>query len=263
MYVRRFVPLAVVVVALIVSSTLPAAQAPKPASAESQLLLVSFAKVRPGMMQEYIDFQIKEVMPNQRKGGGPGREAFSSGISGPPGEFVYVTPIKSLAQFDQPSPMVRALGQEGAAAMQAKTARLAEPMGTMVVRMRPDLSYVPDPKAPPAPLMIITVVDVVPGKRIEFEAFLKKDVVPAIQQAKAKSYRVSEVVYGEHTGGYITGIGYDSYEAIGKGHPFVIAFGEDGARKLEAKASGLVTKLHRFISRHRPELSWSPGTTTD
>lgn len=82
------------------------------------------------MTQEYIDQQVKEVIPAQRKGGGPGREAFSSGISGPAGEFVYVTLIKSLAQFDAPSPMVRALGQEGAAALGAKVARLAEPMAS-------------------------------------------------------------------------------------------------------------------------------------
>lgn len=262
MSVRRLVPLAVFFVAVTSLSIVPIAQTPKPPGAESQLLHLSFAKVRPGMTQEYIDLQVKEVMPAQRKGGGPGREAFSSGISGPPGEFVYVTPIKSLAQFDAPSPMVRALGQDGAAALGAKVARLAEPMGSAIVRTRPDLSYVPDPKAPPAPLVIITVVDIVPGKRIEFEAFLKKDVIPAMQQAKAKWYRVTEIMYGEHSGGYVSGIGYESYEAIGKGHPFVIALGEEGARKLEAKATGLVTNLHRFISRYRAELSWTPGTGT-
>ena len=263
MSARRLIRISSIFGALLALSTFTLAQAPKPAATESQLLLVSFAKVRPGMGPEYIDLQTKEVMPAQKKGGGPGRQAFSSGISGPPGEFVYVSPIASMAQFDEPPPMRKALGEEGAAALNARVAKLAESMGTAIVRTRPDLSYIPDPKAAPAPLAIITVVDIVPGKRIEFEAFLKKDVVPAMQQGKAKSYHVMEVVYGEHTGGYVTSVGYDTYAAIGKGHPFVIALGEDGARKLEGKAAGLVTKLHRFISRHRPELSWMPGTGTD
>ena len=262
MSIRRLVLPAVVLIAGLGTSGAPGAQAPRPSGAESQLLLVTFAKAQPGMTQEYIDLQTKEVMPAQRKGGGLGREAFSSGISGPPGEFVYVTPIKSMAQFDSPSPMARALGEAGAAALNAKLARLAEPMGTAIIRTRPDLSYVPDPKAAPSPLVIITVVDLVPGKRIEFEAFLKKEVVPTMQQAKAKWYRVSEILYGEHSGGYVTGVGFDSYEAIGKGHPFVIALGEEGARKLEAKAAGLVTNVHRFISRYRAELSWTPGSGT-
>jgi hypothetical protein len=83
-----------------------------------------------------------------------------------------------------------------------------------------------------------------------------------MQQAKAKSYSVVEVVYGDPAGAYVTAVGYDTHEAIGKGHPFQLALGEDGARKLEAKATGIVSRLERFISRHRPELSWSaqPGT---
>ena len=263
MSLRRVVPLVVIVVALVLASTFLVAQAPKPAAAASELLFISFAKVHTGMAQEYIALQTKEVIPAQKKAGGLGRQAFSSGIGGPPSEFVYLSPIASMAQFDQPGPLIRALGEAGAAALNAKVAKLADPMGTAIVRTRPDLSYLPDPKAPPAPLSILTIADVTPGKRIEFEAFLKRDVVPAMQQGKAKSYWVSEVIYGEHTGGYITAVGYDTYEAIGKGHPFVIALGEEGSRKLEAKAAGIVTKIHRFISRYRPELSWAPGTGTN
>jgi len=261
MSIRRVVPLAVVFVVVTLALALNAAQTPpKPAAPESQMLVITFVKVRPGMAPEYIDLQTKEVMPAQKKGGGLGREAYSSGLAGPPGEYVYVAPIASFAQFDGPSPMIKALGEEGAAALNAKVAKLAEPMGSAVVRTRPDLSYMPDPKASPTPLAIITIIDVTPGKRIEFEAFIKRDVLPAMQQAKVKSYWVAEVLYGESTGGYISAIGYDTYESIGKGHPFAIALGEDGARKLEAKAAGIVTKLHRFVSRYRPELSWTAGS---
>jgi hypothetical protein len=263
MSLRRVVPIALVILLVVCGvSIVSVAQAPKQA-AQSQMLLVSFAKVHPGMAPEYVDLQVKEVIPAQKKAGGLGRQAFSSGISGPPGEFVYLSPIASFAQFDSPGPLIKALGEAGAAALNAKVAKLAEPMGTAIVRTRPDLSYLPDPKAPPAPLSIITIVDVTPGKRTEFEAFVKKDVVPAMQQGKAKSYWVAEVVYGEHTGGFITAVGYDTYEAIGKGHPFTIALGEEGSRKLEAKAAGLVTKIHRFISRYRAELSWSPAPGTN
>ena len=262
MSVRRFAAPVVFLIVVMSASLLPTAQAPKPAE-EPQLLLLTFAKVLPGMAREYVDLQTKEVMPAQKKGGLAGRQAFSSGLSGPAGEFVFVTPISSFARFDSPAPVVQALGEEGAAALGAKLAKVSEPKGTSIIRTRPDLSYIPDPKAPQSPLGMITIVDVVPGKRVEFEALLKKDVIPAMQQAKVKAYRVSEVLYGEHTGGYISAVGYDSYEAAGKGHPFVIALGEEGARKLETKVTGLVTKLHRYFVRHRPELSWTSAAGTD
>jgi len=242
---------------VVFASAVVPAQTP-PATAP-QWMLINITKLNPGVTTEYIDLQTKEVMPAQKKGGSPGRQAWSSGISGPPREFVYISPIVSFAQFDKPSPLVAALGQEGANALNAKTAKLADPQKTMIARTRPDLSYQPNPTAPPSALAIVSVVDVLPGRRAEFEAFLKKEVLPAMRQANAKSYVVFEIAYGDSAGGYITAIGYDTYEAIGKGHPFQTALGADGAIKLEAKVTGIVGRVERFISRHRPELSWSPG----
>lgn len=243
--------------AIVMGATAGALAQPKPASKEPQWLTVNIIKLNSGVTTEYMDLQTKEVMPAQKKGGGAGRQAWSSGISGRPREFVYISPITSFAQFDKPGPLVAALGAEGAAALNAKTAKLAEPQKTMIVRTRPDLSYEPNPSAAPSALALISIVDVVPGRRGEFEAFVKKDVLPAMQQAKVKSYSVIEIVYGDSAGGYVTAVGYDTYEAIGKGHPFQTALGEDGARKLESKVAGIVGRVERFISRHRPELSWS------
>ena len=108
----------------------------------------------------------------------------------------------------------------------------------------------------------IMLRDTTPGRRAEFEALIQKEVLPVMQQAKVRSYSVLEVVYGDSAGKYMTAIGYDTYEAIGKGHPFVTVLGEDGARRLDAKFTGIVTHLERFIVRHRPDLSWAPKAGT-
>ena len=60
------------------------------------------------MAPKYVDLQVKEVMPAQKTGGSPGRQAFSSGVTGAPGEFVFLTPITSMAMFDEPPPMQKA-----------------------------------------------------------------------------------------------------------------------------------------------------------
>ena len=260
MLLRSFIGVVVASVLATSSVSLPA-QSTGAASQQPQWLMISIVKLNPGVGTEYNDLQVKEVMPAQKKGGGLGRQAWSSGVSGPPRELVYISPISSFAQFDKPNPMVNALGQEGAAALNARVVKLAEPVRTMIVRTRPDLSHNPNPTVM-SPLAIISLVDVVPGKRGEFEAFVKKDVLAAMQQAKAKSYTVLEVVYGDSTNGYITAVGYDTYEAIGKGHPFQVALGEEGARKLDMKVAGMISRVERFISRHRPELSWSAEPAT-
>jgi hypothetical protein len=238
------------------------AQAPKTATTGSEWLLVSIVEVNPGSLPDYVALQTAEIMPAMKKGGMSARQAYSNGIAGTTGEFVFISPIKSFADFDGPNPMVRALGEQGAAELAGKASKLGRMTRRMIVRTRPDLSYRPDPKAAPAALALISIVDIAPGRRAEFEAFIKKDVVPAMRQAKAKAYNVLEVVYGDSINTYVTAVAYDSYEALGSGHPFQIALGEQGARKLEARVAGIVTRVERVISRHRPDLSWSaqPGT---
>ena len=105
----------------------------------------------------------------------------------------------------------------------------------------------------------MTDVDTAPGRRDEFEALVKKEVLPVMRQGNVRSYSVLQVVYGDSAGKYLTAIGYDSYEAMGKGHPFIAVLGEEGARRLDAKFAGVVTHVERFIARHRPELSWAAG----
>jgi hypothetical protein len=237
------------------SSVLVGGQPAKPA--QPQWYSINISKIVPGAAAEYTQIQTAEVMPAQKKGGSGGRQAWASGVAGVSREIVYISPIASFDQYDKPAPLVTALGQEGAAAVNARLAKLAEPQRSMIVRTRPDLSYLPDPKNEPA-LAMVSFVDVVPGRKTDFEAFIKKDVLPAMEKARAKSYSVMEVVYGDSINTFITAIGYDTYADVGKGHPFVIALGEDGAKKLDARITGIASRVERSIYRHRSDLSWSP-----
>ena len=114
MSIRRLVGLASLARRLLRSSPCTRSRRRRsPRPRPPQLMLISFTHVRPGMGPKYIDLQVKEVMPAQKKGGSPGRQAFSSGVTGAPGEFVFLTPITSMAMFDEPPPMQKALGPEG------------------------------------------------------------------------------------------------------------------------------------------------------
>jgi hypothetical protein len=243
---------------IIMATVLLAAQAPKPAA--SQLFMANFVTVKSGMGPQYTDIQIKEVMPALKKAGSS-RQAWSSGVFGEAGGFAFFTPVSDMAQFDKEAPLRQALGEEAAAALNAKTAQLVESRRAMLVRSRPDLSYEPTPGGAPAALALVTEVDVAPGRKGDFEAFVKKEVLPAMQQAKAKSYSVLEVVYGGSINSYFTAVGYDDYASLGKGHPFQVALGEEGARKLDARVTGIVVHVERFVARYRADLSL-PATKT-
>jgi hypothetical protein len=261
MVARRFVCALACASCAIVTLSGTAPQTDKAAS-QPQMLAMTVVTVVPGMGAEYSDYQMKEVMPALRKGGSPGRDAFSTGVFGEAGVFAFFAPVADMAQFDGPGPMAKALGQEAAAALGLKGSKLVASRRVMLVRTRPDLGYQPTPGAEPSRLYVISEVQVAPGRRTEFEAIVKKEVVPAMRKAQVKAYHVLEVVYGGPAGSYTTAIGYDSYADIGKGHPFQIAFGEEGARKFEAKVAGIVTHVERFVTRHRPDLSFKAAGGT-
>jgi hypothetical protein len=248
---------------LTVAALTLAARGSQPPASQPQWFIATFVTASPGMAGEYAEHYKTQVMPAQKKGGSLGVRAWSGGIFGESGRFAFFTPVASMAQFDAPAPTVKALGEEAARALMATGMKMMTSRRTVLLRTRPDLSYNMDMSRTPAPLVLASEVETAPGRRTEFEALLKKEVVPIMQQAKVRSYSVFEVVYGDASGKYITSIGFDSHEAIGKGHPFQVVLGDEGAIKLEAKFTGIVTRLERYVARFREDMSFRAGTSSN
>jgi len=238
------------------------AQADKTAM-QPQMFQMVIVSVIPGMGNAYEDFQKTEVIPALKKGGVAARDGYSSGVFGTNNTFAFFRPLTDLSGFDGDSPMVKALGAEGAAALAQKAGKLTAQRRVLLVRTRPDLSYVPNPTAPHSPLAVVSKVGIVQGRRADFEALIKKDVLPAMKKANVKAYTVLEVLNGDDVNTYYSAIGYDTYAAIGKGHPFQIALGEEGARNLETRSAGIVTHLEREIVRYRADLSFNVKAGTN
>lgn len=242
-------------------ATLLAVAQSQPAG-QSQMYTMTLVTVNQGMGADYVAHQKSDVIPALQKGGVRSRSAYSSGVFGEPGTFAFFTPIENFSQFDGPNPVVKALGEKGAAELGAKGARLTATRRVMFVRTRPDLSYNVNPNAS-APLLLVSEVEVTGGRRGDFEGLIKKEVLPIMQQAKVASYSVTEVIYGGTVGTYYTAIGYANYEAMGKGHPFQVILGDAGTQKLESKFTGVITKLQRFVVRYREDLSFKASGTTE
>jgi hypothetical protein len=258
--IKRF-PVRVGCLGLLVATAvvLTSAQTAKPAAEQSRLVQATLVTVQPGMIAEYVDYQKNDVMPALKNGGARGRTAFSNGAFGEGGAFAFFAPIASLADYDSQNPVQKALGEQGAAQLLAKGGKLLTARRVLLIRTRPDLGIAGDPKASMAPLVLVTELHVAPGRRIEFESLLKREIVPVLQQAKVKGYEVLEVVYGDEAGTFFTSIPYDSYEAIGKGHPLQVVLGDEGMKRVEAKFTGIITHLERFIAKYREDLSIKPA----
>lgn len=232
-------------------SVTAATQAP----VQRQLLSLQFLRIKPGMGPEWQEFRKSETLPALRKAGVKEQGVWNTAIFGE-GGYVIVTPIEGLTQYDNPSPTVRALGQEGARAYAAKAARFIESAHSVAIETRPDLSIPPSPSAEPK-LAIVNTTTIVAGRDDEYENFIKTAVLPAVKKAAPKGYLVSRVVYGGNLNQYSSVVLLDNFADLQRWRE---AFGKEATTaKLAAKSVGIVTSRENAIYRYVPDLSITPA----
>ena len=233
--------------------------AAKPAP-KREMIQVTVVKVKPDLLNEWLEFQKNETIPMLKKAGAIRRDAWQTGIFGESGMYAFVAPIENFNQYDGDNPPLRALGADGARAYAEKNRRFIVSSHTYADQTRPDLGYEVKMSGPPK-LALLSNVQIALGKGSDYEALVKSDVLPVMRKARL-GYAVSQTVLGGDINEFTTLIFYDTFADIGKGHPFDRILGADGSRQLTAKAVGIVTHVERSIVRYVPELSFTPRPST-
>lgn len=226
----------------------------------SQLLRVNEVTLKPETTEQWTALQRDELIPAQKKAGLPWRDTWASAQTGDTYMRAIVLPIPSLAQYDTPSPLLKAIGQGALQAFAEKNSRLVSGANVTVLRTRPDIGFGTRPEK--MAIAVLTTVTVAPAHAAEFEAALKSEVVPALKKGKVAYYAVSQVVYGGDTNQYVTLLPVENFGALAKGHPLELVLGADGMARLTQKIGATITKLERNIIRHIPELSYGPPAQT-
>ena len=228
----------------------PAAQAPVP----RQLLRLQFLRIKSGMGTEWREFRKNETLPMLQKAGVKEQTVSVIAQFGEGGVLI-VTPIESLAQFDGPGNAARALGQEGAAAYNAKGARFTESTHAIVLETRPELSS-PPPPGYQFKLFVVTTTTVAPGHFDEYENYVKTALLPVIKKAAPKGYLLGRVAYGGATNQYMSALFVDSWADLQRYRAAQIK--EATAAKLAGKTAGIVTNTENAVYGFVPELSVVP-----
>ena len=250
-YWQQFLALAAAPVALgLCISTIVSAQ-PKPVP----FISVFVTKVKPDMSRDWEALQ-KELNAALRKGGIPWRSVSQTALFGDLYTFVSVTPIEKFAQFDGPSTTVKALGEEGSANLLGKLGRCTVEAHRYAMHFREELSIIKP--GPPGGIAVVSFVRVAPGKRLEYEKFVKADVMPAMKKLDV-GYSVYEPVIGGNTNDWVSVTTMKGFGDLDSGVPIVRALGQAGADKIAMKAASIVSSLERIVSRARPDLSYLPA----
>jgi hypothetical protein len=154
------------------------------ASQEQQLYLMRIIQVKPGMAPAFENLLKEDLTPVLNKSGGNGVYTFRTGILGDADTYRLAIPMKSIAEFDLPNPLVAALGQERAAALMDKMQPIINNIRSYMLTGRPDLSINPSTGCA-LKLAIEGCPEVAPGRTEEYEKNLK-EALPVIGKTSVK-----------------------------------------------------------------------------
>jgi hypothetical protein len=258
---RVFFAAAVTLIATHSHEALAQNPTPTPQAAPApEFVSITVVSVKPEMALEFQNFMKNTTNPALKKGGVKWREVWqSTGAAGDAFEYVLVTPVAKLADFDGPGPLEKGLGAQGVPAWQAKAGSLVNSVRRYIVRARPDLSFATQRTGAPK-LAVVHSVHVAANRNGEYEDYLKNDFVPAMKQAGV-TYLVYQTLFGGDANEYVTLTMRDSFADLDKGPVLVQALGAEAAQKLMQKMpAGAVVHLERSIARFVPDLSIAPAT---
>jgi hypothetical protein len=123
---------------------LPDVSSPLPEDKMPDLMVVNLARVSPGREQDYVNVMKSDFLPHFDEA----KVHYVTGLLalGGEGGFLHVFYFENFAELDKGSPVMRALGPEGASAATAKLSGIVSSSALWVARVIPELSF----GAPPA-----------------------------------------------------------------------------------------------------------------
>lgn len=233
------------------SSENKATPAADQSAAPRQRYRVAETQVKPGLGPAYQEFIKKETLPALQKAGVKTVGYYTSAGLGGAGWFVSIRPVESLAEFDEPNPIVKALGEAGAKAWETKRTQMIAGGRAYIMEARPELSIEMKPNEV-AKLVFVTRSSVAPGRATDFENWIKNDTLPIIKKTNPKGYFVSKVGLGGDNNEYHTVIFADTFADYEK---WGAELRKEGYNNVAPKLAGVV--LHRESAAYRflPELS--------
>ncbi len=226
------------------------AQSAAPANTRSR---VTVTRVKPDMVTTWVDLQKNEVVPALKKGGEATRTVYSSGIFGNSYEYLLISPIQSMAQFDGQSPLLKALDAQGAARLNEKLRKCVESSNSYMITRLTEISNVPEG---PTPQILVTArYRIAAGKMPDFLNLMKTDVLPVYKKAKV-GLIVNQRGPGANTTDVTVSTVYSKFADM-EGGPFLTQqLGQDGAMKVNSKFIGIRNQVDVMVRTKVADLSF-------
>ena len=215
---------------------------------------VNVSKVKPEMAQEYEGY-MKQISAANKKSGALFFVVYQN-FAGDQTEYTSVLPVMKFGDLDGPNPVAKVMGEESYANL-IRSLRRCTISTTRYYSLPMDgLNIGPGPAGE---YLMLTRTQIVPGKMSEYEAWLKSDYKPALEKAGTPFYRSSRPIFGA-PGNTVEAVrGMKNLAEIDGGPVLNKALGQEAARAMNAKVSGLIRTSSTTIVRIRADLSSMPA----
>jgi hypothetical protein len=222
-------------------------------SQEQELYLMYIIQVNPGMGPSFESVMKNDLIPALKKGDSNGLYAFRTGILGDANTYRLALPMTNITEFDLPNPLVKALGEEGVAALMAKMQPLINNNRSYMLTGRTDLGISPSTDYA-IKLAVEATHAVAPGRTEEYEKGLT-DALAVIKKTNTKGVITCRVGLGGNPNEYSLLVLFDSFADIEKFGP---AFEKAAAEAKLSLQSGVVVHQKMVVWSYAAELSIEP-----
>ena len=210
-------------------------------------------QVKTGMGPAFESFMKSDVVPAVRKAGIPMMIVFRTDNFGQAGLYTIVSPLQSLAELDQPDPLVQAIGEEGVGAMMAKMQPLIYEPKLYEIAGRGDLGISPS-NGYELKLALVVSASVAPGRTEDYEKFVK-GMLGVLAKTNTKGILAGRVGLGGNPNQYLFYSLFDSFADI---NAFGQAYSKAVAEAQLLFPVGIVVHQEMAVKRFVPELSVMP-----
>ena len=248
---------------LLAAAALGAAAAAPPPSPER--VSIQVAQVLPEMLEAWQNAVKAEGIPGQKKAGVAWRHTYTKAPFGQSYTFVTMTPISSFGEYDQPSALLRGLGEEGLVRYNANVRPMVVSINTMAMTFERQASIV-SVNQKQAALLLVETLYPLPGRTLEYTALVATECLPHYSGARIKNYWL-----------YTSSLGSSSMIMVVRPleklaeldqpdsttQALEAGLGAEAASKLRQRLDGLLSSMGaKEIYRYIPELSFGGPAPT-
>lgn len=257
---KRFVLFAcsiiISVTGLAQSQDKPAAETTAP---KHRIGLVNEYTVKPGMMNEYLEWAKKEALPLFIKGGVKEAYFFTS-VFGDRAVTTFTEVHDSFAAIKaRNEAFAKNNTPEALAALTAGGNRYIEHTRTFIVEMMPELSWRNPNLKSLAPYFVVQVQHIAPLRARDYEAYIKNDWLPLVKKAETNGRVVSRVRSGGDPNQYTTFTPLNDLTDLDQPSKITQMIGAENVAKLQQKLVGIVMSTETRILRLHADISILPA----